>query len=136
MFSQLFTGVQISNTKNYYQKWTLDLGTGNILAKKSKNSPNQDELAKTMDSNKKAKISFNSSVFERTKKRETLPIRYSPIVELYLKNHKYKTRNYVSQFKMKYSQVDKNDKQKQAKFADYRNQATRILEWSQNQKVE
>lgn len=68
MFSQLFTGVQISNTKNYYEKWTLDLGTGNILAKKSKNSPNQDELAKTMES-KKAKISFNSSAFERTKKR-------------------------------------------------------------------
>ena len=30
------------------------------------------------------------------KKRETLPIRYSPIVELYLKTNKYKTRNYVS----------------------------------------
>lgn len=38
MFSQMFTGVQISNTKAYYDKWTLDLGTGNILAKKPKNA--------------------------------------------------------------------------------------------------
>lgn len=36
MFSKLFTGVDISNTKFYYEKWTLDLGTGNILAKKPK----------------------------------------------------------------------------------------------------
>lgn len=78
-------------------------------------------MAKTTDPMKKTKISFNSSVFERTKKRQTLPIRYSPIVELYLKNHKYKTRNYVSEFKMKYSQADKNDKQKEIKFAEYRN---------------
>lgn len=34
----MFTGVEISNTKVYYDKWTLDLGTGNILAKKPKNS--------------------------------------------------------------------------------------------------
>lgn len=64
----------------------------------------------------KNKISINSSGFERSKKRQILPIRYSPIVELYLKNHKYKTRNYVSQFKMKYSQADKNNKEKEKKF--------------------
>lgn len=36
---------------------------------------------------------------------------------MYLRNHKYKTRNYVSEFKMKYSQADKNDKEKETKFA-------------------
>lgn len=35
-FSKMFTGIEISNTKSYYEKWTLDLGTGNILAKKPK----------------------------------------------------------------------------------------------------
>lgn len=61
------------------------------------------------------------------KKRDTLPIRYSPIVELYLKTHKYKTRNYVSEFKMKYTQVDKNDHLKEEKFAEYKKEAKRIL---------
>lgn len=36
-------------------------------------------MAKTEDGTQKTKISFNST-FDRTKKRETLPIRYSPIV--------------------------------------------------------
>jgi hypothetical protein len=45
------------------------------------------------------------------KKRDTLGIRYSPIVDLYLKNNKYKTRNYVSEFKMKYTTMDKNKDQ-------------------------
>lgn len=77
IYSKLFTGVEISNTKSYYEKWTLDLGTGNILARKPKVSEEQENKA---DPNKKTKISFNNSAFERTKKRETLPIRYSPIV--------------------------------------------------------
>lgn len=68
------------------------------------------------------------------KKRETLPIRYSPIVELYLKTNKYKTRNYVSEFKMKYTQVDKNEHAKEEKFAYYKEEARRIQEWSDAQK--
>ena len=35
-FSKVFTGVEISNKKYYYEKWTLDLGTGNIFAKRPK----------------------------------------------------------------------------------------------------
>lgn len=38
VFSKIFTGIEISNKKAYYEKWTLDLGTGNILAKKIKKS--------------------------------------------------------------------------------------------------
>ena len=100
--------MEISNTREYYEKWTLDLGTGNILAKKPKVSETGEE--KATEGTNKVKISIKSNTFERNKKRETLPIRYSPIVELYLKKHKYKTRNYVSEFKMKYSQADKNVK--------------------------
>lgn len=58
----------------------------------------------------KPKIENKANSMSRTKKRETLPIRYSPIVELYLKSHKYKTRNYLPEFKMKYSQTEKNQK--------------------------
>lgn len=36
VFSKIFTGIEISNKKGYFDKWTLDLGTGNILAKKAK----------------------------------------------------------------------------------------------------
>ena len=107
--------MEISNTRAYYDKWTLDLGTGNILAKKPKLQEITSE--QKTDQEKKSKIAIKANVFERSKKRETLPIRYSPIVELYLRNHKYKTRNYVSEFKMKYSQADKNDKEKEEKYA-------------------
>lgn len=75
----------------------------------------------------KQKTTFKIKAFERMKKRQILPIRYSPIVELYLKNHKYKTRNYISEFKIKYSQTDKNDKEKQVKFGQYRQEAAKIL---------
>ena len=64
------------------------------------------------------------------KKRETLPIRYSPIVELYLKTNKYKTRNYVSEFKMKYTQSDKQEQLKEEKFRQFKEDAKRIYQWS------
>lgn len=31
-FSHLFTGIQITNSYEYWSKWNLDLGAGNILA--------------------------------------------------------------------------------------------------------
>jgi len=30
-FSELFTGIKISNPADFYSKWYLDLGAGNIL---------------------------------------------------------------------------------------------------------
>lgn len=32
----------------------------------------------------------------------------SPIVEIYLKNNKYRTRNYIQGFKMKFTEIDQN----------------------------
>lgn len=32
-FSYLFTGIHISNCQQYYSKWNLDLGAGNVLEK-------------------------------------------------------------------------------------------------------
>lgn len=36
-FSYQFTGVQISNTHYYTEKWCLDLGAGNIFKSESQN---------------------------------------------------------------------------------------------------
>jgi len=40
----------------------------------------------------------------------------------------------VSEFKMKYTQVDKNEHLKEEKFAYYKEEAKRIQEWSDAQK--
>ena len=55
-------------------------------------------------------------------------------MELYLKTNKYKTRNYVSEFKMKYTQTDKQEQLKEEKFKQYKEEARRIFEWSEEQK--
>ena len=46
-FSRIFTGVEISNKKHYYERWTLDLGTGNILTRKPRNPEPYQELKNT-----------------------------------------------------------------------------------------
>jgi hypothetical protein len=56
----------------------LDLGTGNILAKKTKKLEPLNETS--IEANKKKKNMIDPNFRERMKKRETLPIRYSPIV--------------------------------------------------------
>lgn len=33
LFSKMFTGVEICSSNSYIEKWSLDLGTGNILHK-------------------------------------------------------------------------------------------------------
>ena len=43
-------------------------------------------------------------------KREETSLRYSPIVELYLSTYKYKTKNSIPEFKMKYSKLPVNNK--------------------------
>jgi hypothetical protein len=78
VFSKIFTGIEISNKKGYFEKWTLDLGTGNILAKKAKKLEPLNETS--IEASKKKKNMIDPNFRERMKKRETLPIRYSPIV--------------------------------------------------------
>lgn len=71
------------------------MGTGNILARKPKKTEGVNDLSdKLGETGMGSELGKNN--FEKMRKRETLPIRYSPIVELYLKSNKYKTRNYVS----------------------------------------
>jgi len=56
-----------------------------------------------------------------------LGIRYSPIVELYLRNHDYKTRNYVPEFKMRYTKLDPNRHQVEERFKKLKDESDRIL---------
>lgn len=37
LFSRTFTGIEISNSNTYIEKWSLNLGTGNILQKGKRN---------------------------------------------------------------------------------------------------
>lgn len=67
VFSKLFTGIEISNKKGYFEKWTLDLGTGNILAKKPKRLDPVVQSAQEVQSNRKNFIDPNFR--ERMKKR-------------------------------------------------------------------
>lgn len=102
LFSRMFTGVEICGGGGYIEKWSLDLGTGNIL-QKSRRREMGDGVGEARELGK-----GGGSLQPRTKKREQLGIRYSPIVELYLKTHDYKTRNYVPEFKMRYTKIDPN----------------------------
>jgi len=45
-FSELFTGVTISNPGDYFTKWYLDLGAGNILKDDNEDSDDSDEEEK------------------------------------------------------------------------------------------
>lgn len=101
LFSKIFTGVEICCSGKYIDKWTLDLGTGNIL--------NRNKKPQEVRESKSLQPMFKEH--PRTKKREQLGLRYSPIVELYLKNHDYKTRNYVPEYKMRFSKLDANSEQ-------------------------
>jgi hypothetical protein len=43
LFSKTFTGIEICNSNNYIEKWSLDLGTGNILHKSRNRNQEQPE---------------------------------------------------------------------------------------------
>jgi hypothetical protein len=90
IFSELFTGMEIKSAS--FDHWILDLGTGNVLAnsKKGKASDNKEVSLADVKSNKKN---------VRTK-REKVHMKYSPLVERYLKAHRYETMNNVQEWKM------------------------------------
>jgi peptidoglycan hydrolase CwlO-like protein len=57
----------------------------------------------------------------------TLNILVSPIVEIYLKNNKYRTRNYIQGFKMKFTEIDQNQNDLEFKFERYKKLADEIM---------
>jgi len=59
VFSKIFTGIEISNKRGYYEKWTLDLGTGNILIKKLKRPEQSMEMIPDISNQKQNFITPN-----------------------------------------------------------------------------
>ena len=69
-------------------------------------------------------------------KREQIGLRYSPIVELFLKNNKYKTKNYIPEFKMRYSKLPTDRLQDELRMKRYQEESNRILRESERQRKE
>lgn len=51
-------------------------------------------------------------------------IRFSPIIERYITKYKYKTRNTIQNFKMKFTEYDKNQEMIDNHFKNYEVVAT------------
>ena len=45
-----------------------------------------------------------------------MSIKFSPILDRYIRRYDYKTRNYIQGFKMKFTKFDKNQEALEAKF--------------------
>jgi len=108
-FSQLFTGIKISNPATYYSKWYLDLGAGNILKSKDSDYPDDDDET-TFESAQSAQLKIT---------RVTQELKYSPIMQEYLSKD-FKTKNIVKGCKMRFSKMSDNQEEIEAKFAQYK----------------
>ncbi len=95
--------------------WSLDLGTGNILEAKTHDSEkrqNKEISLADVGGRKKGK-------FQTKSKREMIHMKYSPLVERYLKTHRYETMNNVREWKMLLTQRTDIQKEIDAKFEKY-----------------
>lgn len=101
-FSYLLTGLEFSNVNEYLKNWNLDLGAGNIL-KMNEGRKQLAGISKANDSLPKIDMS------KASRKRETQTLKYSPIMERYLKIKDYKTRNYLRPLKIKVSKIDQDE---------------------------
>lgn len=114
-FSILFAGIEISNPKDYYYNWYLDLGAGNIL---------RDESSENM------KSLLPPVVFKETTQvkviRTQQELRYSPIILTYLGTENYQTRNVVKGYKMNFSKISTDKEEVERKFEAYRQIAKKV----------
>ncbi|KRW99570.1 hypothetical protein PPERSA_13150 [Pseudocohnilembus persalinus] len=128
-FSEEFTGIPILNSeKQYWSKWNLYLlGQGNILKPKEKQnySKDGDEVTQKKQSSYLPSIPLKGITNKRNK-RNHMNIRFSPIVERYLKSYKYKTRNTIQKFKMKFTEYDRNQQKIDKHFKEYEDLAKGI----------
>ncbi|KAL4475443.1 hypothetical protein ABPG72_022078 [Tetrahymena utriculariae] len=63
-------------------------------------------------------------------KRVLMPIKFSPILDKYIHSYNYQTKNYVTGFKMKFTQYDANKEVVEQKFKSYLDLAEKIKERS------
>jgi len=124
-FSILFAGIEISNPKDYYSNWYLDLGAGNIL---------KDESA----DGKKAQLP--TLIFKDTMQLKVIrtqqDLRYSPIILTYLGTENYQTRNVVKGYKMNFSKISTDKEEVEKRFEMYRQVAKKVNQDLEAFKVE
>jgi len=126
-FSILFTGIEISNPKDYFSNWYLDLGAGNIL---KADNENHDENKSSLP-----QIVFKDNLqlkVVRTKQE----LRYSPIILTYLGTENYQTRNVVKGYQMNFSKISTDREEVEKRFENYRQIAKKVNQDLKEFKVE
>mmetsp|Transcript_23175 Transcript_23175/g.20555 ORF Transcript_23175/g.20555 Transcript_23175/m.20555 type:complete len:253 (+) Transcript_23175:484-1242(+) len=118
IFSELFTGTQIKSAS--FDHWNKKNSNSNVLSGGQKDKKKNDKPLTLAD----VKTTKKSS---RTK-RDMAHMKYSPLVERYLKAHKYETMNNVREWKMLLTQRTGIQKEIDEKFAKYKLIAEQIVE--------
>lgn len=112
MMSEEITGMPVCNLG--YEKWSLDLGAGNILL------------------NKNPSLSVNRSslpVLSGTyQKKKLLHMKYSPLVDRYMKSKHYEGYNIVSNWKLRYTMRNPKQKEVACRMNSYRSLAMKTVE--------
>jgi len=125
-FSILFTGIEISNPKDYFSNWYLDLGAGNILKADEVQDENKSQLPQIVfKDNLQLKV-------VRTKQE----LRYSPIILTYLGTENYQTRNVVKGYQMNFSKISTDREEVEKRFEEYRQIAKKVNQDLKEFKVE
>ena len=90
-FSYMFTGIEVKSAK--FDHWKDEMGAGNALTTKKKTDEDRSGAYHNQtfaDVKQKTKVGKT--------RREAVPMKYSPLVERYLKAHKYETMNNVQEW--------------------------------------
>lgn len=109
IFSELFTGTQIKSAS--FDKWNVEIGSSNVLSGGGKDKKSNDRPLSLAD--------IKGSKNCKKTKRDMVHMKYSPLVERYLKAHKYETMNNVREWKMLLTQRTGVQKEIDEKFAKY-----------------
>lgn len=117
IFSELFTGTKIKSAS--YDHWNIEIGSANVLAGNKKDKKNEKPL--TLADVKSSKRTGHT-------RRDMVHMKYSPLVERYLKAHKYETMNNVQEWKMLLTQRSGIQKEIDEKFMKYKLIAEQAVE--------
>lgn len=90
IFSELFTGMKIKSAS--YEHWNIEVTPSNMLTSSAKEKVTSSQPLSLAD--------IKQSKNVRKTKRDMVRMRYSPLVERYLKAHNYETMSNVREWKM------------------------------------
>ena len=110
MMSEQITGMPVCNLG--YEKWDFDLGAGNILRNKLPIGAGRSSLPLLPIAGQSKKL---------------LHMRYSPLVDRYMRGKKYEGYNIVSNWKLRYTMRNPKQRDIGEKMMKYRNLATQTV---------